>query len=75
MKKAFQTIFSFAVLGLIGGFVYLGASALGAYFRSLNSDVAKAVVAGAAAVLGSVVTVTVGKAYETRVTLTDPLVS
>ncbi len=73
MKKMLQTLRSWLVMGAIlwGAYAFIGSVA--AYFKSLNSDVAKALVAAGAAIVGSTITITVGKAYETRATTAKDL--
>ena len=46
--------------------IYTAIAGVGAYFRSLSSDVAKALVAGVAAVVASAITIVVAKAFESH---------
>src|SRR5512142_818432 len=66
MKNWLKTLLGSLALGVLAYGGYRAACAIAQYVRSLDSDLAKAIVAAAAAVLGSVITVSIGKAYETR---------
>ena len=53
--------------------LWLMADGLGSYLRSLDSDVAVAIIAAAATGLVSVITIAITKAYETRATVRQDL--
>ena len=60
-------------LGLLTWGVIEGIGAVADYLRSLQSDVASAFVVAALAVVGSVISLAVGKAYETRAAINSDL--
>lgn len=53
--------------------LYAAVHAVSEYVRSLNSDLGKALVAAVAAIVGSAITISIGKAYETRAATTKEL--
>jgi hypothetical protein len=66
MRNFLKATLGLVVLGMIAWGIYEGLCAIARYIRSLDSDLSKALIAAAAAVIGSVITISIGKAYESR---------
>lgn len=66
MNKKFSTILGLGMLVLLGAGFYYAISATYHAFRSLESDVAIAVVAGCTTILGSALALVLGRHYEAR---------
>lgn len=64
--RVFALIQSLVVLGLVGWGVHAGVKWLIGALQTLDSDLAKTLVAASLAVVGSVVSLALSKAYETR---------
>jgi membrane protein YqaA with SNARE-associated domain len=66
MRHFLKTTLGLVVLVTLAWGIYAGLCAIARHIRSLDSDLSKALIAAAAAVIGSAITVSIGKAYESR---------